>query len=241
MANLHWLANPGRFLRISGAVQPWLAGITIVLLGWGLWLAMLAPNDAVQGSPAKVLYMHVPSAWMSMFIYGTMAVASAMGLIWKHPLADIAAKTSAAIGAGFTATTLITGSLWGKPTWGTFWVWDARLTSELILFFIYLGYIAIWQAIEDPERAGRAAAILALAGSVNLPIIHFSVNWWNTLHQPASILRQGGASMDASMLLPLLLLALGFMTFYFALLLWRMEREIAGRKIRQLRLLHAQA
>jgi heme exporter protein C len=170
-----------------------------------------------------------------------MAVASGVALIWKHPLADIAAKASAPIGAGFTAATLFTGSLWGKPTWGTFWVWDARLTAELILLFLYVGYIALWQAIEDPQRAGKAAAILALVGSINLPIIHFSVEWWNTLHQPASLLRASGSSIDSSMLIPLLLLAAGFQTFYFTLLLWRMETEIAGRKIRQLRLLSAQA
>lgn len=241
MANLHWLANPGRFLRIAKVVSPVLVVLTAGLLGLGLVLSLPAPVDAVQGTPSKVLYMHVPSAWMSMFIWGVMAVASGVALIWKHPLADIAAKASAPIGAGFTAATLFTGSLWGKPTWGTFWVWDARLTAELILLFLYVGYIALWQAIEDPQRAGKAAAILALVGSINLPIIHFSVEWWNTLHQPASLLRAGGSSIDSSMLIPLLLLAAGFQTFYFTLLLWRMEAEIAGRKIRQLRLLSAQA
>ena len=241
MANLHWLANPGRFLRIAKVVSPVLAVLTAGLLGIGLVMSLPAPVDAVQGTPSKVLYMHVPSAWMSMFIWGSMAVASGVALIWKHPLADIAAKASAPIGAGFTAATLFTGSLWGKPTWGTFWVWDARLTAELILLFLYVGYIAIWQAIEDPQRAGKAAAILALVGSINLPIIHFSVEWWNTLHQPASLLREGGSSIDSSMLIPLLLLAAGFQTFYFMLVLWRMEAEIAGRKIRQLRLLSAQA
>ncbi len=241
MANLHWLANPGRFLRIAKAVSPVLAGLTVVLLGVGLVMSLQAPVDAVQGTPSKVLYMHVPSAWMSMFVWGVMAVASAVALIWRHPIADIAAKVSAPLGAGFTAATLLSGSLWGKPTWGTYWVWDARLTSELILLFLYIGYMALWQAIEDPERAGKAAAILALVSSINLPIIHFSVDWWNTLHQPASILREGGASIDASMLIPLLLLAVGFQTFYFTLLLWRMEAEIASRKIRQLRLLSAQA
>jgi heme exporter protein C len=241
MANLHWLANPGRFLRIAKVVSPVLVVLTAGLLGLGLVLSLPAPVDAVQGTPSKVLYMHVPSAWMSMFIWGAMAVASGVALIWKHPLADIAAKASAPIGAGFTAATLFTGSLWGKPTWGTFWVWDARLTAELILLFLYVGYIALWQAIEDPQRAGKAAAILALVGSINLPIIHFSVEWWNTLHQPASLLRASGSSIDSSMLIPLLLLAAGFQTFYFTLLLWRMETEIAGRKIRQLRLLSAQA
>ena len=238
MANLHWLANPGRFLRISSAVVPYLAGLTAVLLAYGLWRGLTAPHDATQGSPATIMYMHVPSAIMSMTVYGGMAVASAVALIWKHPLADIAAKSSALIGAGFTATTLLSGSLWGRPTWGTYWVWDARLTSELVMFFVYLGYIAIWQAIEDPQRAGRAAAILALAGSVNLPIIHYSVEWWNTLHQPAGLLQ---GKTDPVLAVPLLTLLAAFFCFYVTVLLWRMEREIVGRKIRQLRLLQAQA
>jgi heme exporter protein C len=238
MANLHWLANPGRFLRISNAVVPWLAGATLILLGVGFYMGLTAPHDATQGTPAKIMYVHVPSAIMSMTVYGGMAVASAVALIWKHPLADIAAKASAAIGAGFTATTLISGSLWGKPSWGTFWVWDARLTSELLLFFVYLGYMAIWQAIEDPNRAARAAAILAIAGSVNLPIIHYSVEWWNTLHQPAGLLQ---GKTDPLFAVPLLTLLGGFFLFYVTLTLWRMEREIVGRKIRQLRLARAQA
>ena len=238
MANLHWLVNPGRFLRIAHAVMPYLAAATALVLAWGMWLALNAPDDATQGAPARIMYMHVPSAILSMSVFGAMAVASAVALIWRHPLADIAAKASAAIGAGFTATTLITGSLWGRPSWGTFWVWDARLTSELVLFFIYLGYIAIWQAIEDPNRASRAAAIVALAGSVNLPIIHYSVEWWNTLHQPPGLLQ---GRTDATLAVPLLTLLAGFFLFYVTLLLWRIEREIVGRKIRQLRLLRAQA
>lgn len=238
MANLHWLANPGRFLRIANAVLPYLGALTAALLAWGFFAGLSAPHDATQGAPAKIMYVHVPSAIMSMAIFGAMAVASAVALIWKHPLADIAAKASAVIGAGFTATTLLSGSLWGRPTWGTFWVWDARLTSELILFFIYLGYIAIWQAIEDPNRAARAAAILCLAGSVNLPIIHYSVEWWNTLHQPAGLLQ---GRTNSSMAVPLLTLLAGFFSFYVTMLLWRMEREVVGRKIRQLRLLRAQA
>ncbi|MSP20371.1 MAG: heme ABC transporter permease [Alphaproteobacteria bacterium] len=238
MANLHWLANPGRFLRITAVVLPWLAAATAVLLAVGLWLALRAPQDATQGAPAKIMYMHVPSAILSMTIFGAMAFASAIALIWRHPLADIGAKASAAIGAGFTATCLITGSLWGRPSWGTFWVWDARLTSELILFFIYLGYIAIWQAIEDPQRASRAAAIVALAGSINLPIIHYSVVWWNTLHQPPGLMQ---GRTDPSMAVPLLTLMGAFFLFYVTLLLRRMEREIVDRKIRQFRLLRAQA
>ena len=229
MANLHWLANPGRFLRIANAVAPWLAGITVALLVSGLVLSLQAPHDAVQGTPAKVLYMHVPSAWMSMFVFGVMAVASGVALIWKHPLADIAAKASAPIGAGFTALTLISGSLWGRPTWGTFWVWDARLTSELILLFIYLGYIAIWQAIEDPQRAAKAAAIVALVGSVNLPIIHFSVNWWNTLHQGASVSVTRGASMQSQMLAAMLLMALAFWMYSIAVSLVRVRCIIRER------------
>jgi heme exporter protein C len=186
------------------------------------------------------MYVHVPSAYMAMFIFGTMAVASLVALIWRHPVADIAAKASAPIGLGMTGVALATGMLWGQPMWGTFWVWDARLTSVLILFFVYIGYTALWSAIEDPERAGKAAAILALVGSVNLPIIHFSVEWWNTLHQGPSILVTGGATIDGPFLRPMFIMLVGFTTFYFTVLIWRMHREILARRIRSLRLLQAQ-
>lgn len=241
MAGLHRFANPGTFVRISAKVLPWLAGLTAILIGVGLYQALLvAPPEAYQGDVARIMYLHVPSAWNAMMIYGAMAVASAAWLIWKHPVADVAAQASAPIGAMFTLTALLTGSLWGKPTWGTFWVWDARITSVTIMLFIYFGYIALRAAIEDGERAAKAGAILALVGSVNLPIIHYSVVWWNTLHQPASVLRAGGPAIVASMLVPLLLLACGFTTYYLTLLIWRMQREIVGRRVRSLRVLQAQ-
>ncbi len=235
---MHRFANPARFVRISNAVLPWAVGATIVLLGVGFYMALfVAPADYQMGESVRIMFVHVPAAWMSMFVYGVMATASAVALIWRHPLADLAAKASAPVGAGFTAVALITGSLWGQPMWGTWWVWDARLTSVLILFFLYLGYMALWQAFEDPARGGRAAAILALVGVVNLPIIKFSVEWWNTLHQPASVSSLSSPSMPASMFVPLLILAVGYMTFYAAVLIVRVQREIVAWKIRSLRLL----
>ncbi|NQV60826.1 MAG: cytochrome c biogenesis protein CcsA, partial [Alphaproteobacteria bacterium] len=170
------------------------------------------------------------------FCYIFLAVASAVALIWKHPLADLAAKASAPIGAGFTFLALVTGSLWGKPMWGAWWVWDARLTSVLILFFLYLGYMALWQSIEDGQKAAKAAAVLALVGAINVPIIKFSVDWWNTLHQPASVLRMDGPAIHPSMLWPLLTMALAFKVYFVALLLTRMRMELNLRRIRALRL-----
>ena len=166
-------------MRLSSAILPWCASLTAVLLVAGIYLAMfVAPPDYQQGESARIMFVHVPSAWMALFVYATMAVASASALIWKHPLADLTAKSCAPIGAGFTAMALLTGALWGQPMWGTWWVWDARLTSVLILFFLYLGYMALWRAIEDPAKAARAAALLAIVGAINLPIIKFSVEWW---------------------------------------------------------------
>ena len=180
------------------------------------------------------MFVHVPAAWMSLFVYAKITVASFVGLVFVHPLADVAAKTAAPLGAAFTALALITGSLWGKPMWGTYWVWDARLTSELVLLFIYFGYIALCSAIEDPVRAGRAAAVLALVGAVDLPIIHFSVDWWhwNTLHQPASVFRMGGPTMDTAYLWPLGIMALGCTVFFVWLWLIRMRTEIWQRRLR---------
>jgi heme exporter protein C len=236
--DLHRFANPSRFLRLSARILPWSTGLAVILIGTGLYLGfVVAPADYQQGESVRIMYVHVPSAWMALFIYTTMAVASAVGLIWKHPLADLTAKSSAPIGAGFTFAALVTGSLWGQPMWGTWWVWDARLTSVLVLFFLYLGYLALWQAFDDPSRGAKAAAILALVGFVNVPIIKFSVDWWNTLHQPASVLRMEGPSIDIAMLVPLLLMATGF-TFYFAsVLIVRIRSEIVARKIHNLRLL----
>lgn len=241
MVNLHRFANPTWFVKITTAILPWVVGITALLMGYGFWQALfVSPPDYQMGEAVRIMYVHVPAAYMAMLVYGAMAVASAVALIWRHPVADVAAKASAPIGAGFTLLALVTGMLWGQPMWGAFWVWDARLTSVLILFFIYLAYIGIWTAIDDPLRAGRAAAILALVGSVNLPIIHYSVDWWNTLHQPASLLRAGGPSVDAGMLPALLSLIFGYTTFYVMVLIWRMHRELVVRRIRALQLLQAQ-
>jgi heme exporter protein C len=234
---MHRFANPNRFLKLANAVLPWVAGLTVLTIGAGLYLALFhSPPDYQQGETVRIMYIHVPSAWMSLFIYANMAVAAAVALIWRHPLADLIGKAAAPIGAGFTLICLLTGSLWGKPMWGTWWVWDARLTSMLILFFLYLGYIALVNAFDDPTRGHRAAGILALVGTVNLPIIKFSVDWWNTLHQPASVMRLGGPSIAPSMLWPLLLMAVGFTFFFVTVLILRVRSEIAAAKIRNLQL-----
>jgi len=187
----------------------------------------------------RIMFVHVPSAWMALFIYALMALASAAALIWRHPLAELAAQEAAPLGAGFTLICLISGSLWGKPMWGTWWVWDARLTSVLVLFFLYLGYLALVHAFDDPTRGARAGAILALVGVVNIPIIKFSVDWWNTLHQPASVFRLGGPTIVLSMLLPLLVMAIAFTALFFALWLVRIRTAILARRIRALRLVES--
>lgn len=230
-------ANPNRFMRLSAALVPWMAGATVIAGAVGLYLGLFqAPADYQQGESVRIMYVHVPAAWMALFCYTSMAAASATGLIWKHPLADLAARSTAPIGACFTLIALITGSLWGKPMWGTWWVWDARLTSVLVLFFLYLGYMALVNAFDDPARGAKAAAVLALVGFVNVPIIKFSVDWWNSLHQPASVIKMGGPSIDPSMLTPLLLMALAFTTYYFWVLLVRLRAEIISGKIRAIRL-----
>ena len=230
------LANPTRFLSLVDRMVPWLTALTLILLGIGLYLAFfVAPPDYQQGEIVKIIFIHVPAAWLAMFGYMLIAVAALGTLIWRHPLADVAAKTAAPIGATFTFIALVTGSLWGKPMWGTYWVWDARLTSVLVLFLLYLGLLALWQAIEEPGRAGRAAAILALVGVVNIPIIHYSVVWWNTLHQPASVFRVGGPTIDPSLLAPLLVMALAFMLLFILLHLVSMRAEILRRRVRALR------
>ncbi|MBL6954273.1 MAG: heme ABC transporter permease [Alphaproteobacteria bacterium] len=235
--SLHYFANPTRFTRLAGRIQPWAGGLAALLLAVGFYLALIVvPADYQQGDTVRIMFVHVPSAWMAMFCYIFLAVASAVALIWKHPLADLAAKASAPIGAGFTFLALVTGSLWGKPMWGAWWVWDARLTSVLILFFLYLGYMALWQSIEDGQKAAKAAAVLALVGAINVPIIKFSVDWWNTLHQPASVLRMDGPAIHPSMLWPLLIMALAFKVYFVALLLARMRMELNLRRIRALRL-----
>jgi heme exporter protein C len=197
---------------------------------------VVAPPDYQQGDTVRIMYVHVPAAWMALSVYLFVAVASAVGLVWRHPLAEVAARASAPIGAAFTFVCLATGSLWGRPMWGAWWVWDARLTSVLILFFLYLGYIALANAFDDPSRGGRAAAVLALVGVVNLPIIKFSVDWWNTLHQPASVMRIGGPRIAISMLAPLLIMAVGFTLLFVALLMVRMRTALNERKAMALRL-----
>jgi heme exporter protein C len=231
------LANPARFMRVSAVVLPWCAGATALFLAAGLILALfVAPPDYQQGEAVRIMYVHVPAAYMATLVYGFVAVASAVALIWRHPLADIAAQEAAPLGAGFTLICLVSGSLWGEPMWGTWWVWDARLTSMLVLFFLYLGYIALIHAFDDPTRGAKAGAVLALVGAVDLPIIKFSVDWWNTLHQPDSIFRLGGPTIAASMLWPLAVMALGFSLFFLTLLLVRMRSRLLAAKIRALRL-----
>ncbi|HXQ50354.1 MAG TPA: heme ABC transporter permease [Stellaceae bacterium] len=239
---MHRFANPARFMRLSAALLPWCAVLGALLIAAGLVFGLvLAPADYQQGDAVRIMYVHVPAAWMASFVYAVMAAASAVGLIWRHPLADIAARAAAPLGAGFTAICLITGSLWGEPMWGTWWVWDARLTSVLVLFFLYLGYIALVNAFDEPTRGARAGAILALVGIVNLPIIKFSVDWWNTLHQPASVFRLGGPTIAASMLWPLLAMALGFTVFFVTLLMVRMRTALIAAKVRALRQVASEA
>ncbi len=229
------LANPTRFMTFAGKAIPWITVLTVLLLGVGLYLAFfVAPPDYQQGETVRIMFIHVPSAWLAMFIYVVIAVSALGTLIWRHPMAEVAAKTAAPIGATFTFLALVTGSLWGKPMWGTYWVWDARLTSMLVLFLLYLGLIALWQAIEEPRDAGRKAAILALVGVVNIPIIKFSVDWWHTLHQPASVLRADGPSIDPSMLTPLFVMAAAFSALFVLLHLIAMRAEVLRRRIRKL-------
>jgi heme exporter protein C len=229
--------TPGPFFRLAGAVLPWVSGATVLLLGLGLYLGLfVAPPDYQQGESVRIMYVHVPAAWMALFVYMAMAGASAVSLIWKNPVADLLAKAAAPIGAGFTFIALVTGSLWGKPMWGAWWVWDARLTSMLVLLFLYIGYIALTNAFDDPAKGSRIGAILALVGFINVPIIKFSVEWWNTLHQGASVLRAEGPAIDFDILAPLLIMALAFTSYFVAVLLLRMRSERLARRIRALRL-----
>jgi len=227
-------------MAYSGLALPYLRVLALGAMGTGLYLGVfVAPPDYQQGESVRMMYVHVPTAWLSQFGFGLMAFASAMALIFRHPLADVAAKSAAPIGAAFTFLALVTGALWGKPMWGTYWVWDARLTSVLILLFLYLGYMALWSTIEDPNRAARVAAVFALVGAINLPIIRFSVDWWNTLHQPASVFRLDGPSIHPSLLWPLLIAAAGFTLFFIAVLLVRMRAEILRRRVRTLQMQQA--
>jgi heme exporter protein C len=234
---INWLANPARFMRFSAAVLPWCGGLTLAVVILGLYLALVvAPPDYQQGESVRIMYIHVPAAWMALGVYLFIALASSVALVWRHPLAEIAAAAAAPIGASFTFVCLATGSLWGRPMWGAWWVWDARLTSVLILFFLYLGYIALVNAFDEPSRGARAASVLALVGVVNLPIIKFSVDWWNTLHQPASVMRLGGPRIDPSMLVPLLVMAAGFALLFLTWLLVGIRTALNERKALALRL-----
>jgi heme exporter protein C len=234
LQNFHKYASPKVFYTFAGRLIPWFAGATVLVLGYGLYQSLfVAPPDYQQGESVRIMFIHVPAAWMSMFVYMVMAGAGAIGLIWNMRLAAMAATAAAPIGASFTFLALVSGSLWGKPMWGTWWVWDARLTSELILFFLYVGFMALQAAIDDPKRASRAGALFALVGVVNIPVIHFSVQWWNTLHQPASISsinKIGAPAIAPSILIPLLIMAVAFMLFFATILLIRMRAEILQRE-----------
>jgi heme exporter protein C len=233
--SLHRFANPGKFLRLSGRVLPWLTAAAIGLTSAGLvWGLFFSPADWQQGDAVRIMYIHVPAAWMASAGYVALAVCSALSLVWRHPLADLAAVEIGPVGAGFTALCLGTGSLWGKPMWGAWWVWDARLTSVLVLFFLYLGHVALVRAFDDPVRGYRAGAVLALIGVVNLPIIKFSVDWWNTLHQPATISLTGSSSLYVGMLWPLLLASAGYAFTFAAIVVARLRAAVMERRIRGL-------
>jgi len=234
------LANPTRFLAFSARVLPWLSAATVSLFAVGLYFALYAsPADYQQGDTVRIMYIHVPAAMLAMGCYALMAIAALGTLVWRHPLADVAAKSAAPLGAALTFLGLVTGSIWGKPMWGAWWVWDARLTSFLVLFVMYLGLIALWRAFDDPSRAGRVAAVLILVGSVNIPIIKFSVDWWNTLHQGESIFRLDGPSIDPSMLAPLFVMLAAYAVLFVTLLLAAMRAEIFRRRVRAVELVAA--
>jgi heme exporter protein C len=229
---IHRFANPGRFLRLSGRVLPWLAAGGIVLTAVGLfWGALIAPADWQQGQASRIMYVHVPAAWLALSGYFALAAASAASLVWRHPLADLAAREIGPVGASFAALCLASGSLWGRPMWGAWWVWDARLTSMLVLFFLYLGHVALVRAFDDPARGYRAGAILALVGVVDLPIIHFSVVWWNTLHQGNSLGLLSAPTIYISMLWPLLVTALGYNLGFAAIVLARVQAAVLERRL----------
>ncbi len=224
-----YLANPERFSQIARPVRPWLAGLTAVLFVWGLSLAFSSPEDYQQGSTVRIMYIHVPAAIFGLLIYAAMGIASFFGLIFRHALADAGAKAAAPIGAAFTGLALVTGALWGKPMWGTPWQWDGRMTSELVLFLFYIAYIALHASIEDEVRAAKSTAILALVGLVNLPIVHFSVNWWSGLHQ------QNHIDTVPAMLWPLTVMIFAYLALSLWLFLVRLDSEILDRKYRALR------
>lgn len=234
-----WGSPPHFYLRSHRWVQ-WLSLLAAITIAYGAIAGLfIAPPDYEQGQGYRIIFVHVPSAWMSMFIYTSMALAGGIALIWRMKLAEVYLAAAAPVGASFTFLALVTGSLWGKPMWGTYWVWDARLTSELILLFLYLGIMGLYAAIEDKRSAARAASVLALVGVVNIPIIHYSVEWWHTLHQGPTVTKFDKPSIDLSMLLPLLSMAFGFMAYFGMVVLMRMrcvllERERYSRWVREL-------
>jgi heme exporter protein C len=233
------LANPSRFVALTDRMLPWVAMTTLAAFAIGINRLYLAPDDYQQGAAVKIMFIHVPAAWLGMFAWALMSAAALGTLVWRHPLADVAAKTAAPIGAAFTLMCLLTGSLWGRPMWGTYWVWDARLTSVLILFLMYLGVIALWRAIDDPTRAARATAVFTLVDAMNLPLIKFSVDWWNTLHQGASVSRLGGSAIHPTILVPLIVMLIAFTLLFVALQLAGMRNEIMRRRLRTMLMLHA--
>lgn len=238
--SLHRFANPGRFVRAAGRVLPPLSILAALILATGLaWGLLFAPADWQQGDAVRIMFVHVPAAWLASAGYVALAACSLASIVWRHPLADLTAAEIGPVGACFTALCLATGSLWGKPMWGAWWVWDARLTSVLVLFFFYLGHVALVRAFDDPERGYRAGAILALVGVINLPIVKFSVDWWNTLHQPASITFTGAPTLHASMLWPLLVCAAGYTLAFAAIVIARTRAAVWERRARALMLARA--
>lgn len=233
-ATLTAFGNPGNFLRVVARLLPWLWSLTILAFAIGLFGTFIAPSDYQQGETVRIMYIHVPAAWAAMLAYTSMTVSALGSLVWRHPLADAAQKGAAPLGAAFTFICLVTGSLWGKPMWGTYWVWDARLTSVLVLFLVYLGMIALWQTIEDPSKAARAVSVMTLVGFVNIPIVKFSVDWWNTLHQPASVFRMEGPAIASSMLWPLIVMALAYTFLFVTLHVMAIRNEIMRRRVRRL-------
>ncbi len=231
------LANPTRFMALSAKILPWLTAAAVAVIGYGLYLTFfVAPPDYQQGETVKIMFIHVPSAWLGMMGYLMIAISSFGLLVFRHPLADVSAKAAAPIGAAFTLLALITGSLWGKPMWGTYWVWDARLTSVLILFFLYLGLMALRSSLDDESLAAKQTAVLGLAGVVILPVIKFSVDWWNTLHQPASVVKLDGPAIHSTILVPLMVNAVGFTLLFLALHMKGMRNEVLRRRVKALRM-----
>jgi heme exporter protein C len=233
------LANPSRFLAISGKLLPWLVAATALAFVVGLTQAWYAPDDYQQGATVKIMFIHVPAAWLGLFGWVLMSAAAFGTLVWRHPLADVAAKAAAPIGAAFTLMCLVTGSLWGRPMWGAYWVWDARLSSVLVLLLMYLAVIALWRTMDDPTRAARAAAVFTLVGAINIPIIKFSVDWWNTLHQGASVIRLGGPSIHVTLLVPLITMLVAFTLLFISLHLSAMRNEVLRRRIRSMMMMQA--